>query len=73
MKIKVELDKNERIEDAEEFLVKSVATKQECSGDERYADDYLNEFESYIVSEHRKVLDRIAEEISAEVTLHADR
>lgn len=72
MKIKVELEKDETIEQAEHLFVKSVSAKQECSGGERYADEYLNELEAHVCSEHRKVLDRIAEEIAAEVNLHAD-
>lgn len=73
MKIKVELEKDETIEQAEHLFVKSVQTKQECSGDERYADDYLNELEAFVCAEHRKVLDRIAEEIVAEVNSHANQ
>lgn len=72
MKIKVELEKDEHIEDAETFLAKSVTVKQECSGGERYADDYLNELEAYVCAEHRKVLKQIADEIAHEVSLHAD-
>ena len=60
MRVKVELENDETIEDAESFLAKSVAVKQECSGGERYADDYLNELEAYVCSEHRKVLAEIA-------------
>lgn len=71
MKIKVELEKDETIEGAEAFLVKSVSAKHECSGGERYAEDYLNELEAHVCKEHRKVLDRIAEELTAEVILHA--
>lgn len=73
MKVKVELERGETIEDADAFLAKAIKQKHECSGGERYADDWLNELEAYVCSEHRKVLDRIAEEIAAEVTLHADR
>lgn len=69
----MELDKNESIEDAEMFLAKSVAVKQECSGGERYAEAYLNEFEAYICAEHRKVLKQIADEIAAEVSSHANK
>ena len=73
MKVKVELEKNETIEDAEEFLAKSVATKQECSGGERYADEWLNEMEAYVCSAHRKLLDGISEEFSQLVNSHADQ
>lgn len=72
MKVKVELEKHEHIEDAEEFLAKAVSAKQECSGGERYADEWLNELEAYVCSEHRKILDRIADEVSAEVLRHVD-
>lgn len=73
MKIKVELEKHEHPEDADAFLAKAVTAKNECSGGERYADDWLNELESYVCVEHRKVLDRIAEEVAQEISLHADR
>ena len=67
MRIKVELEKHETIEDAESFMAKSVQLKHECSGEERYADEYLNELESYVCGEHRKVLKRIAEEVTEEI------
>lgn len=73
MKIKVELEKDESIDNAEEFLAKAIHAKQECSGGERYADAYLNELEAYVCSEHQKVLDMIAEEVASEVKLHARR
>ena len=73
MKVKVELDSHESVEDAEEFLSKALSAKHDCSGGERYSDDWLNELESYVCSEHRKVLDRIAEEVAAEVEIHANR
>lgn len=72
MRIKVELEKNETVEQAEHLFVKSVHAKQECSGGERYADDYLNELEAFVCAEHRKVLKQIEEEIVAEVNSHAD-
>lgn len=73
MKLKVELAKGETIEQAETLILKAMTVKNECSGGERYADDYLNELEAYVCSEHRKVLDRIAEEVAQEISLHADR
>lgn len=71
VKLKIELGKNESIEDAEEFLAKAAKAKQDCSGEERYADGWLNDLESYACQEHQKVLDQIASEIAAEVELHA--
>lgn len=73
MKVQIHLDKGETIESAEHSLVKSVQAKQECSGGERYADEWLNELEAFVCSEHRKVLDRIAEEVAAEVEAHANQ
>lgn len=63
MRIQVELEKGETIEAVDHFLAKSLSAKQECSGGERYADDWLNELEAYACSEHRKVLDRLTDEI----------
>lgn len=68
MKIKIHLEKDETIEQAENLLLKSVHAKQECSGGERYADEYLNELEAFVCAEHRKVLKQIEEEILAEVS-----
>lgn len=71
MRVKIELEKDETIEVAESFLAKSVAVKSECSDGERYADEWLNELEAFVCAEHRKVLDRIAEEITAEINANA--
>lgn len=73
MKVKVLLEHGERLEDADQILSKAITAKNECSGGERYADAWLNELEAHVCAEHQKVLDRIAEEVAQEISLHADR
>ncbi len=72
MKLRVELDKDETVEQADELILKAVQAKHECSGGERYADDWLNELEGYVLAQHRRVLDQIAEEIAQEIG-HVDQ
>lgn len=67
MKVRVDLDKHESVEDAEELLTKAMTAKKECSGDERYHDDWLNQFEAHVLSEHKKLMDQISHEILAEI------
>jgi len=48
MKIKVELEKGETVEAADEFLAKALAAKTECEHGERYSDDAINEAHDHI-------------------------
>ena len=48
MKIKVELEKGETVEDADEFMAKALTSKSECEHDERYSDDAMNEAHDHI-------------------------
>lgn len=70
MKVKIELEKDESIEDAEHFLVKSIRRKHECS-DERYSDEYLNQFHELICERHSQLVESILKEIEQEVLLDA--
>ena len=73
MKVKIELKKGETAEQADEFLTKALSAKQECSGEERFADNWLNELEAHVCAEHRKVLDQLTAEIVNLVESHASR
>jgi len=62
MKIKIELDDNETIEQAHEALEKAINIKKlthDHEDEERYADEYLNEFEAYLIEHHKNVLDTV--------------
>lgn len=68
--MKVILDKNQSLEEAEELLEKSIKRKKECSSSEQYNDDALNEFHDMICARHRKVLERIEKEVKSEIERH---
>lgn len=48
MKIKVELEKGETVEQADEFLAKALVKKTECEHGEKYSDDAMNEAHDHI-------------------------
>jgi len=48
MKIKVELDKGETVEEADEFLAKALSAKAECEHGEKYSDNAMNEAHDHI-------------------------
>lgn len=48
MKIKVELEKDETVEQADEFLAKALVRKNECDHGEKYADEAMNEAHAHI-------------------------
>lgn len=50
MKIKVELENEETIEQADEFIMKAISNKTECTHGERYSDDAMNEAHDHICS-----------------------
>lgn len=50
MKIKVEIEGENTIEDAVEFMAKTMNKTAECAHGERYADDAMNEAHDHIVS-----------------------
>ena len=48
MKIKVELDKGETVDQADEFMAKALAAKADCEHGEKYSDDAMNEAHEHI-------------------------
>jgi hypothetical protein len=66
VKFKITLEHDETIEQAEEFLEKSLAHKKECS-EERYTDNFLNEFHSAICKKHHDLVYSIVKEIQEEI------
>jgi hypothetical protein len=71
MKVKVHLDHGETLEDAEEFLVKSLAHKKDFNNSERYSDAFLNELHDHVVKQHSKLIDTILKEVKQEIEQHA--
>lgn len=67
MKVKVELEKNETIEDANEFLAKAEKLRDH-SISERYPEDWLNELEAHVNKLHAAVLNQISEEVKKEIS-----
>lgn len=63
MKIKVELEQGETIEDSEEFLAKALKVKSECDHGERYADDALNEAHDLICQRFDQMMQGLASNI----------
>lgn len=48
MKIKVELDNGETVEQADDFIMKALAKKTECDHGEQYSDEAMNEAHTHI-------------------------
>lgn len=67
MKIKIELEANENLQDAEEELAKALKAKDDHIHDEKYADEHLNEFEAYVAKKHKDLIHTIIAEIKAAI------
>jgi hypothetical protein len=70
MKVKIELENGQTLEQAEEELLRALKGKQKVKDEpqgERYADTMVNEFHDLILDEHEKVLEGIQEQIETEV------
>lgn len=64
MKVKVDLDKGETLEQADEKLEKALKAKKECVHGEQYDDDIYNQLHEEICQHHAtKVLDPILQEL----------
>ena len=73
MKIKVHLDSNETIEDADEFLEKAVAAKKNVEYHERYTDEFLNDFHEYLNRKHHLLVQSIIQSVKEEIEHDAHR
>jgi hypothetical protein len=49
LKVKVELEGAETVEQANEFITKALVTQSECQHGERYADGAMNDAHDHIV------------------------
>lgn len=67
MKVKVNLENGETLEQAEEKLEKALKAKRECAHGEQYCDPAMNEFHDHIEARHKKVLERINQQIADEI------
>jgi len=67
MKIKITLEPNQTIEEAEKELRKALSAKEDCSGGERYFDKPLNDFHDWICSRHESLTHHIIKEIVKEI------
>ncbi len=50
MKIKVELENGETVEQADDFILKAISRKTECDHGEQYSDEAMNEAHDHICS-----------------------
>lgn len=73
MRIKIELEADETIEQAEEELKKALNAKETINEEERFADDWLNEFEVHVKDEHQKLLDKLLEQIQDKINANIQR
>ncbi len=67
MKVKITLDENETIEQADELLEKALVMKKDCSHGERYSDEYLNEFHEHVCKRHAELVNSLIEEVQQEI------
>lgn len=67
MKIKVNLEKGESIEDADQFLEKALKLKKDSKEPERYHDQAFEDFVSEIDVQHKKLLEDLLEDIKVEL------
>jgi hypothetical protein len=63
MKINVELEDQETLEEAEEFMAKALKVKSECSHTEKYADPVMNEAHDLICQRFNELLNNVQTEI----------
>ena len=71
MKAKIKLEKGETIEQAEERFKKAFKAKNVNNLTEKYDEDVFNEFHAFVVKNHKKLLESLAEEIKDEIIKHA--
>lgn len=72
MKIQIHTD-GASIEEAEDFLEKSLKIKKECSHEERYTSEFLNELHQHISDRHLKMLQDIIYQAGLEIQLDANK
>ena len=73
MKIKVHLEHDETIEDADDFLEKAVAAKKDVGYHERYTDEFLNDFHEYLLTKHHQFVQSIIQSIKEEIEHDANK
>jgi hypothetical protein len=67
MKIKVELDKGETEEQADEFLEKALKAKKKDPKPERYTDQVFEDLVSGVDAQHQTLIQDLVQEIKDEV------
>lgn len=69
MKVRVDLDKGETLEQAEEKLEKALEIKRKVKEEqyarESYKDSHFDEFHDYLTSEHEKLASNVLAEIGS--------
>jgi len=63
MKIKIELEKGENLQDADDQLEKIVKAKKVVHSKEKYSDDHYNAFEKLIELKHKRLVEKIVAEL----------
>lgn len=72
MKLQIHTD-GATLEEAEDFLEKSLLVKKECSHDEKYASPYLNELHDYLAERHAQMVNDIIHQVKLEVQSDAHK
>jgi hypothetical protein len=67
MKVRIDLQNGETLQDAEETLEKALKAKKECSEGERYADPVLNELHDSICDRHEELLTNLFQNIQSAI------
>jgi len=63
MKIKIDLEEGESLDDADEFLEKALKAKKKAPNPERYHDQAFEDFYQQINERHEDVLKNVALEL----------
>lgn len=65
MKVKIELEEHEHLDDADELLEKALHRKADPS--ESYEEASFNDFHDHMTAVHNNLLKRISQDIQAEI------
>lgn len=72
MKVKVFLEEDETIFQAEEEIIKAFKDKHNCAK-ERYSDPAVEEFANSICKQHKDLLDNLVKDIQRELHASSNR
>lgn len=71
MKVKINLEENETLEEAEQKLEKALKMKQQSRKEyfeaERYADQHVEDLHERVVKDHEELLKRLIDKVADEI------